>query len=94
MKTLTYNAVVCIGDDGCYGIDYPDFNADEYPGFVISSADTEDEIEEKATEALQLHVDGMQEDGFLLPEPTDIVDEDITLSDFYKVISVVVNVLE
>lgn len=47
-----------------YGVSFPDF-----PGCVSAGA-TEGEAIQAAHEALQLHVDGMLEDGERIPEPT------------------------
>jgi predicted RNase H-like HicB family nuclease len=51
-----------------YGVKFPDF-----PG-CISAGDTAEEAFRLAEEALQLHVDGMVDDGEELPEPSSIED--------------------
>jgi predicted RNase H-like HicB family nuclease len=49
-----------------YGIYFPDF-----PG-CISGGDTLDHVVAMGMEALQFHIDGMVEDGDLIPEPGDV----------------------
>ena len=54
-------------DEGSdYGVSFPDF-----PG-VITAAGTLDEARRSAEEALSFHIDGMLEDGDLLPAPTSL----------------------
>jgi len=52
----------------CYGVDFPDF-----PG-CVTAADTIEEAQIKAIDALELHVDGMIEDGEPLPPVSGIDD--------------------
>ncbi len=49
-----------------YGVSFPDF-----PGCVTAAA-TLDEAKREASEALALHVEGLLEDGELLPEPSSL----------------------
>lgn len=62
----TYLAVLHKGDDGSYGIMFPDF-----PGCVSVGSTFEDAVREGA-EALSLHAEGMKADGDVLPLPRDI----------------------
>ncbi len=58
----------------CYGVDFPDF-----PG-CITAAESVGEAQARAVEALDLHVDGMVEDGEPLPMTTgldQILEEDV-----------------
>lgn len=61
-----YPAVVHKERRSGYGVSFPDF-----PG-CISAGDTAEEAFRLAEEALQLHVDGMVEDGEELPQPSSI----------------------
>jgi len=49
-----------------YGVSFPDF-----PG-CISAGETLDEARDMAAEALSLHIEGMTEDGELLPNPSSL----------------------
>jgi predicted RNase H-like HicB family nuclease len=49
-----------------YGVDFPDF-----PGCIAAGA-TLDEARAMAQEALELHVEGMIEDGEAIPEPSSL----------------------
>ncbi len=61
---LRYVGVVEKDDGPGYSIYFPDF-----PG-CVSAADTFDELQEMAEEALSLHIHGMQEDDDPIPKPT------------------------
>lgn len=61
----TYIATI-FEEAGKYGVSFPDF-----PG-CVTSADTLDELQHMAQEALQFHVDGMIEDGDSIPQPSDL----------------------
>ena len=61
-----YIALIRKGKGTCYGVDFPDF-----PG-CITAADTVEDAQARAIEALDLHVDGMVEDGEPLPEATGL----------------------
>jgi predicted RNase H-like HicB family nuclease len=54
------------GHVGNYGIVFPDFLG------CVSVGETLPEVAAMGREALQLHVDGMVEDGDVLPEPTSV----------------------
>jgi predicted RNase H-like HicB family nuclease len=54
------------GDEDVYGVVFPDF-----PGCVTQGR-TLDEARALATEALELHLEGMQEDGDRIPEPSTL----------------------
>lgn len=56
-----YLAILRQGPGESIGVEFPDF-----PG-CISAGDTIEEAHRMATEALQLHVSGMREDGDPLP---------------------------
>jgi len=63
----TYTALLRKEKDSCYGVDFPDF-----PG-CISSGDTEEQAHTNALAALDLHVQGMIEDGTPMPEPLPLL---------------------
>ncbi len=44
----------------------------DLPG-CVATGDTEEETERLLREAIALHVTGMREDGFDIPEPTSVV---------------------
>ena len=60
MSKATYSAAIC-GRDGNFGVVFPDFIG------CVSAGDTLVEVTAMAHEALQLHVDGMIDDGDPLP---------------------------
>lgn len=68
MDTRFYRALIVQdeGDspEGGYGVVFPDL-----PG-CTSGGDTVEQAYENAFDALALHVEGMNEDGLALPEPT------------------------
>lgn len=64
MLDLTYLAVLEPGEDGNYGISFPDL-----PG-CFSFSNSFAEIEKMATEAAELHVYGMERDGETIPKPS------------------------
>jgi predicted RNase H-like HicB family nuclease len=49
-----------------YGVEFPDF-----PGCVTAGRSL-DEARKMAAEALELHIEGMQEDGEAIPEPSSL----------------------
>lgn len=55
-----------------FGVEFPDF-----PG-CISAGATLDEAARGAAEALELHVEGLIEDGTPIPEPSSLDDIDVT----------------
>lgn len=59
-----YPALIHRDPDSDYGVSFPDL-----PG-CISVGRTLEEAQELAQEALQLHVEGMQEAGISLPRPS------------------------
>ncbi len=64
MLNLTYLAVLEPGEDGSYGISFPDL-----PG-CYSYSDTLADAGQMAAEAAELHVYGMERDGETIPEPS------------------------
>ena len=52
--------------DSDYGVDFPDF-----PGCVTAGLDL-DHARRMAAEALAFHIEGMQEDGEAIPEPSSL----------------------
>lgn len=62
----TYIALIRKEKNSIFGVEFPDF-----PG-CISAGDTLDEAASSAKEALELHVEGMLEDGDSIPEPSGI----------------------
>lgn len=63
MSKATYIAAIC-GEAGRYGVVFPDFMG------CVSAGATIEEVKAMAEEALQLHIEGMIEEGETLPEPT------------------------
>lgn len=59
-----YFGVIHKSEESDYSISWPDF-----PG-CISAGATLEELDAMAHEALQLHIEGMREDGDALPEPS------------------------
>jgi predicted RNase H-like HicB family nuclease len=45
----------------------------DLPG-CIATGKTIDEVRQKMTEAIELHLEGMREDGLPIPEPTSLAD--------------------
>lgn len=45
----------------------------DLPG-CVATGDTKQEVERLIREAIELHLEGMAEDGLLIPEPTSRVD--------------------
>lgn len=72
-KEYTYIAIVEADSNPGYGITFPDL-----PG-CTSQADTFADVERMAKEALQLHLEGMLEDGEQPPEPTKFVKHDCSI---------------
>lgn len=66
MRKLTYLAVLEPSADGGYGVYFPDL-----PGCITYGADFES-ARVMATEALGLHIYGMECDGDPLPEPSKV----------------------
>src|SRR5581483_10996544 len=61
-----YIALIHKDEGSDYGVSFPDF-----PGCVSAGA-TLDEARAAAAEALAFHVEGMQEDGVPVPEPSSL----------------------
>jgi len=61
-----YPAIIHKDAESDYGVSFPDF-----PGCVTATASAEAAVAE-AREALQLHVDGLLEDGEALPPPSPL----------------------
>ena len=72
MLNLTYLAALEPGEDGSYGISFPDL-----PG-CFSFADNLAEAEQMAAEAAELHVYGMEKDGEAIPEPSTSLPPEVT----------------
>ncbi|WP_374600491.1 type II toxin-antitoxin system HicB family antitoxin [Brevundimonas sp.] len=66
MATLNYVAVLERGLNGSFGVFFPDL-----PG-CVSAGLSADEAMTEAREALALHVEGMIEDGAVLPKPSSV----------------------
>ena len=64
MLNMTYLAVLEPGEDGSYGISFPDL-----PG-CFSFGENLVEAQQMATEAASLHVYGMERDGEEIPTPS------------------------
>jgi predicted RNase H-like HicB family nuclease len=61
-----YIALIHKEADSDFGVSFPDF-----PGCVTAGT-TLDEAREMATEALGLHLEGMEQDGESVPEPSSL----------------------
>ena len=61
-----YIALIHKQDDSDYGVSFPDF-----PG-CVSAGGTLDEARGMAEEALAFHIEGLVEDGQVVPEPSDL----------------------
>lgn len=70
MAERVYYGAICEGR-GTYGIIFPDFLG------CISAGDTFEEVVAMGHEALQLHIDGMVDDGDDIPEPTAVTLEQV-----------------
>ena len=68
-----YPAIIEKDEDSDYGISFPDFLG------CVSAGDTVEDALRMGTEALNIHIAGMVEDGDYIPEPTHI--EDIKVED-------------
>ena len=62
----TYIALIRKEGKSSFGVEFPDF-----PG-CISAGDSLDEAAVGAKEALELHIEGMLEDGAEIPEPSGL----------------------
>lgn len=62
---MTFLVAIHKDPDSAYGVSVPDL-----PG-CASAGDTADEALRMAKEAIELHLEGMLDDGLDLPEPTD-----------------------
>ncbi len=67
-----YIALLRKDDHSDFGVDFPDF-----PG-CITAGRTMDEARRMAGEALELHVEGVMQDGEMIPEPSSL---DVIMSD-------------
>ncbi len=72
MLNLTYLAILEPGEDGCYGISFPDL-----PG-CFSFAENLAAALPMAEEAASLHIYGMEQDGEAIPTPSVSLPQDIT----------------
>ncbi len=70
MKSLTYLAVFEPCGDGAYSVFFPDVLG------CISYGKTLDEARRMATEAISLHIYGMECDGDAIPEATGVIPEE------------------
>ena len=66
MTTNRYIALIHKEPESDYGVSFPDF-----PGCVTAGADL-DEARGMAEEALAFHIEGMTEDGAIIPEPSSL----------------------
>ena len=64
MDKLHYMAIIERGPDGSYGASFPDL-----PG-CVAAADNELDVIRDAEIALEMHIQGMIEDGDILPLPS------------------------
>ncbi|MGX5804932.1 type II toxin-antitoxin system HicB family antitoxin [Bradyrhizobium sp. Arg314] len=63
---LQYVGLIHKEDASDYGVSFPDF-----PGVVTAGASLE-EVRELAEQALALHVEGLIDDGDVVPDPTSL----------------------
>lgn len=63
---VSYIALMRKDRDSDYGVDFPDF-----PG-CITAGETLDEAKDMAVEALAFHIEGILEDGEVIPEPSNL----------------------
>lgn len=78
-----YLGVVERGLNGSFGVYFPDL-----PGCVSAAENFEDAVAE-GQEALELHLEGMREDGLDIPEPNPVTafdPEDYPGSDVYRLV--------
>ena len=68
MSKLNYIAIVEAGEDGGYGVFFPDLDG------CVTIADTLSEAAERAAFVLQFHIKGMAEVGEPVPPPTMLDD--------------------
>ena len=61
-------AIVIEGEPGHYSAYVPDL-----PG-CVSAGETMNDVTHELTEAIQLHIEGIKEDGLAIPEATTQVD--------------------
>ena len=69
MNKLTYLAVCEPNKENGFGVYFPDL-----PGCVTYGSDIDD-AKVNAKEALELHIYGMQEDGEVLPDPKQCIED-------------------
>jgi predicted RNase H-like HicB family nuclease len=81
----TYIALIRKEKNSAFGVEFPDF-----PG-CISAGDTLDDVVAGAKSALELHVEGMLEDGDPIPEPSGL-DAIKKLPEFKGSVPVVIDV--
>ncbi|MDB5470686.1 MAG: CopG family transcriptional regulator [Caulobacter sp.] len=68
MRTFVFPGIVEAASDGSFGLFFPDL-----PG-CVTAADSLDDLAAGAREALQLHLEGMIEDGLAIPAASAIAD--------------------
>lgn len=85
MVLTAYVALLRKQVDSDFGVEFPDF-----PGCITAGVTLED-VRHMAVEGLLLHIEGMTEDGDLIPEPSGL---DEVLSDpcYADTVAVLVNV--
>lgn len=64
----SYIAIIHKDKDSDFGVSFPDF-----PG-CITAGSTLDEAKDMAREVLPFHIDGLQADGEMIPEPMSLDD--------------------
>jgi len=64
---MKYAVVIEKGENG-YGAYVPDL-----PG-CIAAADTKEEVKKLIHEAIEFHIEGLKEDGELIPEPASSIE--------------------
>ena len=64
---MKYAVIIEKGEDG-YGAYVPDL-----PG-CIAAGDTKDEVIKLIQEAIEFHIEGLKEDGQIIPEPSSTIE--------------------
>ncbi len=78
MAKVYYPAVIERGEDGGFGVFFPDLDG------CVSAGNSQSEAVRMAEEALALHLEGMSEAGETIPDPSDlgdlVVDQEVVVA--------------
>jgi predicted RNase H-like HicB family nuclease len=78
-----YIAAIHKQENSDYGVSFPDF-----PG-CITAGSTLEEVKDMASEALEFHIQGMLEDGDIIPEPS-VLDNIVNAPEYSDALTFVV----